>query len=95
MFSVKNLDKIPGHEPTPEKPAEPTPKPATEATPTKHKKSELNDNKNLCMKLWLMAYLYFPASVPGPGLQPQSPGPGPKLVFNSSGVQFVFIGPGS
>ena len=46
------------------------------------------------MKLWLMAYLHFPASVPGPGLWPQSPGPGPKLVFNSSGVQFVFIGPG-
>ena len=36
----------------------------------------------------------FPSSVPGPGLRPQSPGPGPKLVSNSSGVQFVFIGPG-
>ena len=45
LFSIKNLDKIPTQELTPEPAAEPsakpTPKPATEATPTKYKKSKL------------------------------------------------------
>ena len=45
FFPIKNLDKIPRHEPaaepTPEVATEPTPKLATEATPTKHKKAKL------------------------------------------------------
>ena len=43
LFRIKNLDKIPPHERTPEL--------ATE--PTKRKKSKLNWNKNLWMKLYL------------------------------------------
>ena len=45
LFPIKNLNKIPTSEPTPEKAAElatePTPKQATDATPTKHNKSKL------------------------------------------------------
>ena len=49
LFSIKNVDKIPTCQPTPEPAADPppevatkpTPKPATGATPTKHKKFKL------------------------------------------------------
>ena len=38
---MKNLDKYPTREPTPNRAAEPTPKVKIDPTPTKHRKSKL------------------------------------------------------
>ena len=57
LFPIKNVDKIPTHEPPPKPAAEPTettPKVATksaEATPTEHKKSKLKLQQEFMNKI--------------------------------------------